>query len=83
MNSQESTDLETLALGEKVVNATRNIFKLKSNYAQIINYLEHSKQHKHQLEVVQSAFQDIVWALNFLEEKMTQDHTPRFRYAGK
>ena len=84
MNSQESMDLETLALGDKVVNATINIFKLKSNYAQIVNYLEHSKQQKHQLEVVKNAFQDILRAVNCLEEKLTQDHTPPcFKYAGK
>ena len=81
MNTQE-TDLETLELGEKVISATRNIFKLNSKAAEIRNYLEHSKEDK-QPEDVRKAFKDINRALKFLEDKMTKQQTPRFRYAGK
>ena len=83
MNSQ--TDLETLKLSDKVVTTTINIFKIHSNYDQIVSYLKHSKEHKEQLALVKNAFQGTLRSLQRLEEKLNQDHTnpPCLKYYGK
>ena len=78
----EEMDLETLELGEKVISATRKIFRLNSKAEEIRNYFEHSKKDK-KPEDVRKAFNDINTSLKFLEDKMTKHQTPRFRYAGK
>ena len=73
------TDLETLELGEKVISAMRKIFKLNSKAEEIKNYFEHAKEP----EDVRKAFKDINRSVKFLEDKMAEHQTPRFRYTGK
>ena len=78
----EETDLETLELGEKVISAMRKIFKLNSKAEEIKNYFEHAKEDK-EPEDVRKAFKDINRSVKFLEDKMAEHQTPRFRYTGK
>ena len=76
------TDLESLRLGEKVISATRKIFKLDSKSEEIKHYFLHAKSRWHH-EDVQKTFENLNRSIAFLEDKLGEHQTPRFRYTGK
>ena len=88
INAIMETDLESLKLGEKVISATRKIFKLNSKLEEIKKYVSNATSATKNAtsgepEDVEKAFENLNRSVTFLEEKLGEDQSPHFRYTGK
>ena len=83
------TDLESLKLGEKVISATRKIFKLNSKLEEIKKYVSNATSATKNAtsgepeDDVENAFENLNRSVTFLEEKLGEDQSLHFRYTGK